>query len=262
MVELASAPYDYYDIPFVSASVVSIDAELSEDTIVTAEAIHDDSSPLSSITTTNDRESSIPEDQSSRSFPTSYHNESEGNGDNDHQHQQQNVPTPDEARESQRTIGAGAAGAIMGLLVGGPVLSIVFGFGTVYYTKQEGATGDLARALGEVALVARDKWKEVDSKHHIVDQSREAANEAMHRMQEADRRHHGREKFFKFVAYCWKSTLQFVEQHQLVDKGCDQIKILAEKLSEKIQEHHSRVRDCPHHHHNHHDGERTNTPRQ
>jgi hypothetical protein len=253
MVELSAAVYDFDDIPFVSASVVSIDAELSDDTMVTAEAISPSTmSSISNSAYAPMRESPIPEDRSSISF----HRESSNSSSNSDGARQ--TATPEEARtNSQRAVGAGAAGAVLGLLVGGPVLSIVFGFGTVYYSKQEGATGDLARALGEIALVARDKWKEVDSKHHIVDQGREVANEAIHRIQ--DRRDHRRQRVYKFVAYCWKSTLQFVEQHRLVERGCDQLKVLAENVAGKIQEHHSRVRDCPHN--NHHNSERVNTAR-
>lgn len=248
MVELLVAAYDDDDIPFASASLVSIDAELSDDTIVTAgEAIA--SSPTSSVTNSAylpTREYSIPDDQSSSGFDRHLSDSESNSGDDRY------GPPPGEVRDSQRTVGAGAAGAILGLLVGGPVFSLVLGFGTVYYTKQEGATGDLARALGEVALVARDKWKEVDSKHHIVDQSRQAANEAIHRIQEADRRHHARAHLYKFVSFCWKSTLQFVDRHRVVERGCDKLKVLAEHVAETIQAQHNRVRNCPHHQHHHH----------
>lgn len=251
MVELAEGAYDYDGIPFVSASVVSIDAELSDDTVVTAEAIA--SSPLSSITNSarypSVGESPIPESESLSNL--SRDSSEVVSNDGDEQNPEQ---THAERREGQRAVGAGAAGAVLGLLVGGPLLSLILGFGTAYYTKQEGAAGDVARALGEVALVARDKWREVDSKHHLVDKGREAANEAIQRIKQADQRHHGRDKFVKFAAYCWKTTLEFVERHHLIERGCEKLKVLVEQCAAKMQEHQHQVRNCschnhgPHHH--------------
>lgn len=236
MVELSEGTYDYDDIPFASASVVSIDAELSDDHIVTAHVIP----PLPDIAITSSqnrlsgsRESPILGYESSFSTISPYFNNDSGSeGDGLHDER------PDGVRDRQRMVGAGTAGAVLGLLVGGPVLSLVFGIGSAYYTKQEGATGDVARALGDVALVARDKWKEVDSKHHIVNRSREATNEAIHHIQEADRRHHGRQRLFKFVAYCWRKTWKFIEDHRLIDRGCYQLKVLADHVAIKIRERH------------------------
>jgi len=246
MVELSEGTYDYDGIPFASASLVSIDAEISDDTIVTAEAIP--SSPGSSLTGSahypSRSETPVPEEQSFGSM-------SWYSGDNVSSHGDwQNEMSPDEVRVGQRTVGAGAAGAVLGLLVGGPVLSLVIGFGTAYYTKQEGATGDLARALGAVALEARDKWREVNSKHHLVVRSRQAANEAIHQIQKADRKHHGRKHFFKFVASCWKKTHKLVERHRLVERGCDKLKILTDHMAKRMQHQH-RVRGCPCHSHSH-----------
>jgi hypothetical protein len=183
----------------------------------------------------------VPEYTSSESF-------SRNVSDEDPSYRNESDPAStisEEEHERQRTVGAGAAGAVMGLLVGGPVLSVIFGFGTAYYTKHEGATGDLARALGEVALVARDKFQEIDNKHHLVQKGQDAAEEAIRRMQEADRRHHGREKFFRFVAYCWETTLSFVERHRLVERGYDQLQKLLTHVAQKIREHENRVQDHP-----------------
>lgn len=256
MVELAEAPYDNDDIPFVTASVVCIDSELSHHTLVTAEAIT--SSPQSSLSngsrSVQNPERSIP-GYSYRTFDSSRHvsenesNNSNSNNDSINDNNDNNTGFFDETseveRERQRAIGAGAAGAVLGLLVGGPLLSAIFGFGTAHFTRQDGAAGDLARALGEVALVARDKFKEVDSKHHIVDKGQQAAQEAFQRIQETDRRHHGREKFLKFVAHCWKSTMEFVERNRLLERGCEQLRKLAELIATKIQEHENNVQDHP-----------------
>ena len=185
MVELSSAPYDNDDddtVPFAMASVVDIDAELllSQGSIVTAEAIRVSapgavpfSSPDSSVSSvTVEPVPSDPED-----FGTSQ--PLVETIDRTSSQQQQQNP------EDERNMAAGAAGAVIGLLIGGPVISVVLGFGSVYYTKEEGVTGDLARALGDVALVARDKFRKVDSEHHILEQGRAAAAATLHRVQDA-----------------------------------------------------------------------------
>ena len=243
MVELSEAPYDQDGIPMVTAAVVCIDGELWDHTLVTAEAIP--TSPASTITSLSPNPAIIgrepppfPDYQRSESFARRVSEDPSYTSENDHQN-----TISQEERERQRTVGAGAAGAVMGLLVGGPVLSLIVGFGSAYYTKHEGATGDLARALGEVALVAKEKFQEIDNKHNLVHKSQEAAQEAIRRMQEADRRHHGREKFFRFVTYCWETTWSFVERHRLVERGYEHMQKLLAHVARKIQEHENRIQD-------------------
>ena len=245
MVELAEAPYDQDGIPMVTAAIVCIDGELWDHTVVTAEAIP--TSPASSITspsaTAIGREPPIPEYYGSESLSIHVSDDPSYRSEND-----QNTTISDEEHERQRRVGAGAAGAVMGLLVGGPVLSLFLGFGAAYYTRHEGATGDLARALGEVALVAKDKFQEIDNKHNLVHKSQEAAQEAIRRIQEADRRHHGQEKFFRFVRYSWETTLSFVERHRLVQRGYHHLQKLLAHIARKIHEH-DRLHGHPCRHH-------------
>ena len=245
MVELSSAPYDNDDddtVPFAMASVVDIDAELllSQGSIVTAEAIPVSapgavpfSSPDSSVSSvTVEPVPSDPED-----FGTSQ--PLVETIDRTSSQQQQQNP------EDERNMAAGAAGAVIGLLIGGPVISVVLGFGSVYYTKEEGVMGDLARALGDVALVARDKFRKVDSEHHILEQGRAAAAATLHRVQDAHQRRNAREECIRFAACCWRTTTEFVERHHLIDRGCHVVALIVTHLISKVQEHRHRVRNVP-----------------
>jgi hypothetical protein len=252
MVELASAPYDDDSIPFVMASVVYIDAELSEDSIVTAEVVpvSPDNSAHSSGGIPPFTVDPFPSEREASTEPDPYMVTTE------------QVPQQQD-EETKRNVAAGTAGAVIGLFIGGPVISLVLGLGTAYYVKQPGAAGDLARALGDVALVARDKFREVDSEHHIIEQSRAAAKEALQKLQEADRRQGARDKLGRFAVYCWRSTLDFVERHNLVERAGNGLMLIAAYLASKVEAHHRRVcdrapRQTPH---DCHDSQRRSTRR-
>jgi len=72
--------------------------------------------------------------------------------------------------DSSKTFGAWAAGIVLGFVVGaGTSLSMAFGFGAAYYSSQEGVAGDVARAIGDVALVSHAKFVQVNEKHKLID---------------------------------------------------------------------------------------------
>lgn len=130
--------------------------------------------------------------------------------------------------ESTRKVSAGIAGAIVGLLFGGPIGAIILGFGTAYYTEKDGAAGDTARAMGDVALSARNKAHELDEKHHIVDKSKEAAHKAWEKAKEIDREHHIVEKTKRAVVASLHFLTKMVNQ-------------LMEKISQSQQENRTRT---------------------
>lgn len=92
--------------------------------------------------------------------------------------------------ESTSKINAGIAGAIVGLLFGGPIGAIILGFGTAHYTEKDGAAGDTARAMADLALSARSSARQLNEKHHFVDKSKEVAYKAWEKAKEIDREHH------------------------------------------------------------------------
>jgi hypothetical protein len=115
--------------------------------------------------------------------------------------------------------GAGVAAGVVGFVFGGPVVAILLGFGAAYATNTKGATGDVARALGEVALVAKEKAREVDEKHNLVDKTKVAAIECLERIKDADRKHHFVKTMKKMVVWTFKSTIKFAKRRQLSERS-------------------------------------------
>jgi hypothetical protein len=93
--------------------------------------------------------------------------------------------------QKARVAASGTACCILGCLLAGPIAAIVAGFGAAYAAEyKQGPVGDVVRAVGNVALAARDKAREVDEKHHVVDSSKKAASEAWEKAKEMKRDHH------------------------------------------------------------------------
>jgi hypothetical protein len=91
--------------------------------------------------------------------------------------------------EQARRRAAGIATGVIGFLVGGPMMAVVFGFSAAVATDSNGAAGDIARAVGDVAMLARMKAKEVDDKHHLVQRSRILASECIKKAKEVNQKH-------------------------------------------------------------------------
>lgn len=74
-------------------------------------------------------------------------------------------------KDQSKTFGAWAAGIVLGFIMGaGPSLSMAFGIGAAYYSQQEeGVAGDLARAMGDVALLSHARFVQVNEKHNLVE---------------------------------------------------------------------------------------------
>jgi hypothetical protein len=123
-------------------------------------------------------------------------------------------------------------------LLGGPFFALIFGFGAAYAAQQEGAVGDSARAMGDVALAARVKAREIDDKHHVVERAKVAGTRALEKAKEMDHKHHIVEKATNVMLVAWNKTREFVIRHRLIERGIDGIGKglywLATKINEKM----------------------------
>ncbi|KAL3945651.1 MAG: hypothetical protein SGBAC_000219, partial [Bacillariaceae sp.] len=235
MVELQASIYDCEEnIPFVNASIVTIDDELSNDPIVvpTAETLSVSTSPSSTASpqavydappmvdiSMQTRESS---DGATSSVST------------------QEIPQEQSLTQPNIPKAAAASGAVMGMFLGGPFLSLVFGVGSHHYSKQEGAMGDCARALGEIGIVAQEKFRQVDDRHHLVDKGKDAASRTLDRMKQADREHKLQEKLGHAVSHCYAVALDFIYRHNLIDRATDKFKKFVHCMTEAVREHQNR----------------------
>jgi hypothetical protein len=137
--------------------------------------------------------------------------------------------------------GAGVASGMFGMLVGGPVLAILLGLGTAYAADQPGAAGDAARSVGEVAIVAQNKFKKLDEEHKFVERSKVVAAEAVQKLQEADRDHRLVDRFKDFATRSFQSVSLYVKEHRLLERGTQAVGQAAywaaHKLADKVQSH-------------------------
>lgn len=129
------------------------------------------------------------------------------------------MPTEEEDHERKRKVGAGVLSGVVGLFVGGPILAMILGFGAAYAAEKEGALGDSARAVGEVAITVRDKATEVNNKHHVVAKSKVAAAEAFENAKAMDQKHNLLERTGKFLVCSWNSLVDFVQRHHVVERS-------------------------------------------
>ena len=133
------------------------------------------------------------------------------NNDNDHSNN----------TNDSRMAASGAAGAVLGFLFGGPLFAILCGFGSAYATTKDGAPGDAARALGDVAITAKTKAEEIDKEHNVVYRSKQAAAEMWENAKEYDRRHNILDQAKQFAVFSWKSFVKFVQDHRVLERGVD-----------------------------------------
>jgi hypothetical protein len=247
MVELQASIYDGEDdIPFANASIVTIDNELSDDPVVVpmVETLPD--------TSPSNGGSGQVVYEAPPMLDISVHTRESSDGATSSLNTQE---TSQEQSSSQPNIpkAAAAGGAVMGMFLGGPFLSLVLGVGSHHYSKQEGAMGDCARALGEVSLVAKEKFLQVNDRHHLVDKSKEVASRTLDRVQEADQEHKIQEKVGYFVSHCYAVTLDFIYRHNLIERSKDTFKKFMHYLTEAVREHQHRALHREHCQHLHHD---------
>ena len=116
--------------------------------------------------------------------------------------------------------GAGVGSGVLGLLVGGPFLGLLLGFGGAYAAenKEGHLVGDTAQAVGEVALSIRAKARVIDDKHKVVEQSQRAAAQVWTKAQQLDREQI-LDKTKDWALYSWNSTVMYIQRHNLVERG-------------------------------------------
>jgi hypothetical protein len=174
-------------------------------------------STTTTTTTTTRLQTSTPPPPSYRNFtPADNQGGQNSAPTNDHHHQQMQDPA-----EHDRMVASGTAGAVIGLLVGGPFLAVIAGFGSAYATQKDGVAGDTTRALGDVALAVKEKARELNSKHHMVDKSKKVAEKVWGKAQDLDRKHHILQQFKALFLFSWRALGDFVRRHRLLEKGVD-----------------------------------------
>jgi hypothetical protein len=121
--------------------------------------------------------------------------------------------------EDRAMVASGVAGMVVGLLLFGPIVGAIVGFGTAYATKTEGPAGDIARAMGDIARAIGDKAIELDQKHHLVEKSKDVVVAGWEKAKALDQEHQILVKVKDFVVFSWKETVEFTRRHRLLERG-------------------------------------------
>lgn len=126
------------------------------------------------------------------------------------------------SEEEPTAVVSGVAGAVVGTLVLGTLPGVIVGFYAAYVHGQPGAAGDISRALGEIALVAREKAIVVDRKHNLVARTKVALAEAWERAKLLDRQHHIIRRIKDFAKFSLTMTLHFIRRNSLLENNTKQ----------------------------------------
>jgi len=121
---------------------------------------------------------------------------------------------------------SGIAGAVVGLLLGGPIIGAIAGFGTAYAVRKEGSPGEVARAMGELALSIKATGQEWEEKHHLLDSTKRAIDQADSDLAV---------KTKALMTTTWKAAVELNNEHHILDRGVETTGKGLEYLAAKIQ---------------------------
>ena len=129
------------------------------------------------------------------------------------------VLTPEEEQRAQMERSSGITGAVIGFLLGGPILAAIAGFGAAYAVRKENAVGENARSLGKFGESVGEKAKELDRQHEISDKTKHVLGSAWSQVEKLDR--NIANKIQEFAANSWKASVAFTKDHKLIERGIE-----------------------------------------
>lgn len=122
------------------------------------------------------------------------------NDDAEEEKEQTTTVEDEDGVTRERKVGAGIAIGMVTAPFCGPVLAVMAGCAAAYGTSKPGATGDICRAAGDIAIVAKEKAIEVDKKHDIMNKTKESANRIIDKAKNANEKHHIMENVQKMIS--------------------------------------------------------------
>mmetsp|Transcript_24759 Transcript_24759/g.40512 ORF Transcript_24759/g.40512 Transcript_24759/m.40512 type:complete len:242 (+) Transcript_24759:81-806(+) len=111
---------------------------------------------------------------------------------------------------------AGVGGAVLGLVLGGPIVSALTGFGAAYAVRKENGVGDAARALGEITMSVQNKATEIEDRHRYYERSVNAINQQCEKSK--------RSVVYKTkqaVVSSWQAVEDCARRNQLLERGVE-----------------------------------------
>lgn len=140
-----------------------------------------------------------------------------------------------------RVVASGTAGCIFGCLMGGVACAIMGGLGSAYAAKHKGGScvGDTARAMGEVAILAKQKAVALDQKHNVVKTTQEAAKTTFDKAKTLDEQYNITERTKTAVLVSGKATIDFAARHRLVERSIEGVGRGVAYIGRRITSHNS-----------------------
>lgn len=125
----------------------------------------------------------------------------------------QSVP----AEQKHLVAPAGVGAAVLGFLLGGPILSALLGFSSAYAVRKDGTVGDVARSVGEVTLSVKDTASTIEEKHGFFGRTKKAVDD----FTGDEKRNSLAFKVRTTVVSCWRSVERYTRENQLLERGVE-----------------------------------------
>jgi hypothetical protein len=124
---------------------------------------------------------------------------------------------------------AGVGTGVVACLLGGPVVAVLVGLGATYAHDKYGSLGDASRKAGEMALKLKHKAEQLNEKHHIVSTTHKFVTRAQKTNPIV-------KKTGTIVVSSLEELAAFIERHNLMDRGVQQVGKGTFWVAEKIVE--------------------------
>lgn len=120
---------------------------------------------------------------------------------------------------SKVAVGAAAVGAVLGILVLGPVTGAIVAGAAVYATTRSDKIGDAARGTGKVACNAYDKAVEADKKYGIFDRIKAAGQATLQKAAEIDQEYKITDKAQTLAKQAVEEAKKIDAKYEITDKA-------------------------------------------
>ena len=107
---------------------------------------------------------------------------------------------------------------VCGIALGGIFVGAIAAGSAAYLSTKQNAAGDAVRAAGDVGLTVGDKAKQMDSKHHVVQKTRELLSIAGKQVRLFDQKYGVYEKAMNAINPCLEQAKDFDRRTGIVAK--------------------------------------------
>ncbi|EQC30507.1 hypothetical protein SDRG_11823 [Saprolegnia diclina VS20] len=116
-------------------------------------------------------------------------------------------------------LGSAVAGAGLGLCVAGPLGLMAGAVGGAVLTTKNGATGDIARATGNLVAASYESAKVINNTYHVTDRVKSAAKSAVATAQDLDAKYKIKDTTARLLESGIKHATIVNDKYQLTDRA-------------------------------------------